>query len=69
MLSKKHDIQKALFNEAVYNDDLNNYINLKHNPKENDNFKNAKNIHIYIYIHTYIHTYNIYIYTYIHTYI
>ena len=36
MLSKNHDIQKILFNEVVYNDDLNNYINLKYNAKEND---------------------------------
>ena len=33
MLSKNHDIQKILFNEVVYNDDLYNYINLKHNAK------------------------------------
>ena len=42
LLSKNHDIQKILFNEVVYNDDLNNYINLKYNAKENDNFKMAK---------------------------
>ena len=42
LLSKNHDIQKILFNEVVYNDDLNNYINLKYNAKENDNFKNGK---------------------------
>jgi hypothetical protein len=42
LLSKNHDIQKILFNEVVYNDDLNNYINLKYNAKENDHFKNAK---------------------------
>ena len=47
MLSKNHDIQKILFNEVVYNDDLNNYINLKYNAKENDNFKNAKIFKIY----------------------
>ena len=42
LLWKNHDIQKILFNEVVYNDDLNNYINLKYNAKENDNFKNGK---------------------------
>ena len=47
LLSKNHDIQKILFNEVVYNDDLNNYINLKYNAKENDNFKNAKIFQIY----------------------
>ena len=47
MLSKNHDIQKILFNEVVYNDDLNNYINLKYNAKENDNFKNGKIFKIY----------------------
>ena len=47
MLSKNHDIQKILFNEVVYNDDLNNYINLKYNAKENDNFKNSKIFKIY----------------------
>jgi hypothetical protein len=46
MLSKNHDIQKILFNEVVYND-LNNYINLQHNAKENDNLKNAKIFKIY----------------------
>ena len=29
LLSKNHCIQKKLFNEVIYNDDLNNYINLK----------------------------------------
>jgi hypothetical protein len=47
LLSKNHDIQKILFNEVVYNDDLNNFINLKYNAKENDNFKNAKIFKIY----------------------
>ena len=47
LLSKNHDIQKILFNEVVYNDDLNNYINLKYNAKENDNFKNGKIFKIY----------------------
>jgi hypothetical protein len=32
---------------VVYNDDLNNYINLQHNVKENGNFKNAKIFKIY----------------------
>ena len=47
LLSKNHDIQNILFNEVVYNDDLNNYINLKYNAKENDNFKNSKIFKIY----------------------
>ena len=47
LLSKNHGIQKKLFNEVVYNDDLNNYINLKYNAKENDHFKNAKIFKIY----------------------
>ena len=47
LLSKNHDIQKMLFNEVVYNDDVNNYINLQDNAKENDNFKNAKIFKIY----------------------
>ena len=47
LLSKNHGIQKKLFNEVVYNDDLNNYINLKYNAKENDNFKNGKIFKIY----------------------
>jgi len=47
LLSKNHDIQKILFNEVVYNDDLNNYINLQYNAKENDNFKNGKIFKIY----------------------
>jgi len=36
-----------LFNEVVYNDDVNNYTNLQDNAKENDNFKNAKIFKIY----------------------
>ena len=47
MLSKNHYIQKMLFNEVVYNDDVNNYINLQDNAKKNDNFKNAKIFKIY----------------------
>ena len=47
LLSKNKDIQKILFNEVVYNDDLNNYINSQCNAKENDNFKNAKIFKIY----------------------
>ena len=47
LLSKNHGIQKKLFNEVVYNDDLNNYINLKYNAKENDNFKNDKIFKMY----------------------
>ena len=50
MLSKNHDIQKILFGDAVYNDDLNHYINLQYNAKDNDDFKNA-----YVYTYVYIH--------------
>ncbi len=62
LLSKNHDIQKILFNEAVCNDDLNNYINLQYNAKENDNFKNAKIFKIhqdlsYTSIRMYVYTY------------
>ena len=44
LLSKNHDLQKILLNEVVYNDDFCKYLNLQYNAKENDNFKNAKNI-------------------------
>ena len=39
MLSKNHDLQQILFGDVVYNDDLNQYINLQYNAKENDDFK------------------------------
>jgi hypothetical protein len=39
MLSKNHDIQQILFGDVVYNDDLNHYINLQYNAKDNDDFK------------------------------
>ncbi len=35
MLSKNHDIQKILFGDVVHNDDLNHYINLQYNAKDN----------------------------------
>ena len=47
MLSKNHDIQKILFGDVVYNDDLNHYINLHYNAKDNDDFKSAKIFKIY----------------------
>ena len=48
MLSKNHDIQKILFGgDVVYNDDLNHYINLQYNAKDNDDFKSAKIFKIY----------------------
>jgi hypothetical protein len=31
LLSKNHDLQKILFKDVVYNDDLNHYINLEYN--------------------------------------
>jgi len=58
LLSKNHDIQNILFNEVVYNDDLNNYINLKYNAKAHM-FMYRHIIYIYkhIYIHIHMHTY------------
>jgi len=47
MLSKNHDIQKILFGDVVHNDDLNHYINLQYNAKDNDDFKSAKIFKIY----------------------
>ena len=69
MLSKNHDLQQILFGDVVYNDDLNHYINLQYNAKENDDFNNAKILKIYqdLSIHTYvcIQIICIYIYRYI----
>ena len=47
MLSKNHNIQQKLFGDVVYTDDLNHYINLQYNAKDNDDFKNAKIFKIY----------------------
>ena len=47
MLSKNHDLRQILCVDVVYNDDLNHYINLQYNAKENDDFKNAKIFKIY----------------------
>ena len=47
LLSKNHDLQKILFKDIVYNDDLNHYINLQYNAKENDDYNNAKIFKIY----------------------
>jgi len=47
LLSKNHDLQKILFKDVVYNDDLNHYINLQYNAKDKDDFKNAKIFKIY----------------------
>ena len=47
LLSKNHDLQKILFKDIVYNDDLNHYINLQYNAKDNDDFKSAKIFKIY----------------------
>ena len=47
LLSKNHDLQQILFGDVVYNDDLNHYINLQYNAKENDDFKYAKIFKIY----------------------
>jgi hypothetical protein len=42
MLSKNQDLQQILFGDVVYNDDLNHYVNLQYNAKENDDFKMQK---------------------------
>jgi hypothetical protein len=47
LLSKNHDLQKILFKDVVYNDDLNHYINLEYNVQDKDDFKNAKIFKIY----------------------
>ena len=47
LLSKNHHLQKKLFKDVVYSDDLNHYINLQQNAKDNDDFKNAKIFKIY----------------------
>ena len=47
LLSKNHHLQKILFKDVVYSDDLNHYINLQQNAKDNDDFKNAKIFKIY----------------------
>ncbi len=47
LLSKNHDLQKILFGDIMYNDDLCKYFNLQYNAKENDNFQNAKIFKIY----------------------
>ena len=40
LLSRNHDLQKILFGDVVYNDDVCKYLNLHY--KENDDFKSAK---------------------------
>ena len=47
MLSRTPDLQKILFGDVVYNDDLCTYLNLQYIAKENDDFKNAKIFKIY----------------------
>jgi len=58
-LSKNHDIQKILFGDIVFDDDLNHYLNLQYNAKENDDFKSAKIFKIYndTYVYTYVFMY------------
>ena len=41
LLSKNHDLQKILFGDILYNDNLCKYLNLQYDAKENDDFKNA----------------------------
>ena len=59
LLSKNHDIQKILFGDIVFDDDLNHYLNLQYNAKENDDFKSAKIFKIYndTYVYTYVFMY------------
>ena len=47
LFSKNHDLQKILFGDIVFDDDLCKYLNLKNDAKENDDFKNAKIFKIY----------------------
>jgi hypothetical protein len=47
LLSKNHDLQKNLFGDIMYVDDLCKYLNLQYDAKENDDFKNAKIFKIY----------------------
>ena len=47
LLSKNHDIQRILFEDIMYIDDLYKCLNLQYNAKENDDFKNAKIFQIY----------------------
>ena len=47
LLSKNHDLQKILFGDIMYNDDLCKYLNLQYDAKENNDFKNAKIFKIY----------------------
>ena len=42
LLSKNHDIQRILFGDIMYNDDLCKYFNVKYDAKEIDDFKSAK---------------------------
>jgi uncharacterized protein YijF (DUF1287 family) len=41
LLSKNHDLQKILFGDIMYHDDLCKYFKLQYDDKENDDFKNA----------------------------
>jgi hypothetical protein len=82
LLSKNHDLQKILFGDIMYNDDLCKYLNLQYDAKENDDFKNAKLFKIYedltntrdpyiiymTYTHTHTHT-NTHTHTHTHTHI
>ena len=47
ILSKNHDIQKILFGDIMYDDDLCKYFKWMYDAKENDDFKNAKISKIY----------------------
>ena len=38
LLSKNHDLQKIVFGDIMYNDDLCKYLHLQYNAKENDDF-------------------------------
>jgi hypothetical protein len=47
ILSKNHDIQKILFGDIMYDDDLCKYFKWMYDARENDDFKNAKISKIY----------------------
>ena len=47
LFSKNHDLEKILFGDIMFDDDLCKCLNLQYDAKENDDFKNAKIFKIY----------------------
>jgi hypothetical protein len=47
LFSKNHDLEKILFGDIMFDDDLCKCLNLQYDVKENDDFKNAKIFKIY----------------------